>query len=171
MGLDVSVYRNYKVIERNEENVDEDGYFEGDYDFHVYQAIPEWNYKCEELEIDEYYTADRICHSISYPYSSHMWFRKELLKLIGRDDLIKGYDIDWDGIVENTDMDFYEFINFSDCEGTLDSKISKVILGNFLKYEDKVRGMDREDRFVNCYDSWIETFTEGSKDNSVVIFR
>lgn len=165
MGLDIVVYRNYTVAERDEDDDVED------YDFHVYQATKDWNYKCEELEIDEYYIGERICHPVSYSYSSHMWFRMELLRLIGREDLIINGGIDWDAVAESKDMDFYELIYFSDCEGCLDSKTNRILLNNFLDHKDKVDSMDQNDRFVHCYNDWFETFTEGAKDNSVVIFR
>lgn len=165
MGLDIAVYRNYTVVERDEDGEPED------YDFHAYQSIKDWNYKCEELELDEYYTGEYVCRPVSYAYSSHMWFRMELLKLIGREDLINDNQIDWDSIVENKDMDFYELIYFSDCEGCLDSNMSKILLKNFLNHKDKVDNMNQEDRFVYYYNDWVEAFTEGAKDNSVVIFR
>ena len=156
MGLDVSVYENVRVAEPEE-----------DYDFYAYQAIPEWHYKCKSLIMGRGYMGERV-DSLRTTYGGHMYFSIELLELIGRDDLIDGYKIKWDDI--EGDIDFYELINFSDCEGCLDSDICKILLANFFKYEDKVKGME-ESRFTQLYMKWLEMFKCGSEDGSVVIFH
>lgn len=163
MGLDVAVYGNVRIAETEDEIED--------YDFYTYQATPEWYYKCKALTLETKYMGEHLT-SLRSGYGGHMWFRMELLKLIGREDLIDGHNIKWEELVaDNSDVDFFELINFSDCEGCLDSDTSKVILKNFKKYEDKVKEMDKEERFPQLYEEWLEVFTEGAKDGSVVIFR
>jgi hypothetical protein len=66
---------------------------------------------------------------------------------------------------------FSELINFSDCEGTIGSEISKKLLKDFEEYKSKAEKI--EDKysldFHENYNNWIKALTLAS-DNGCIIF-
>ena len=160
MGLSVNVYKNIKVT-----------YNEDEYNFIAYVIDPDWRYKVKNLEYDKYYVGELVNNSIRYPCSSHGEFRRVLLNIIGRADLVSMEDdIYWDLLEKETDMPFYELINFADNEGCLDFEISKKLYGQFVEYKDKAAKYLEDDEYTRQkYMEWLEVVKDG-KDKGVVVF-
>jgi hypothetical protein len=156
MGLDVSTYANLKKVDDRD-----------DADFQVYVADEDWEFKVKHLEIGASYCGDRIHRGISYGYSTHNRFRETLIKLINRTDLLDDVgriiwrDLQWS-------IPFYDFINFSDCEGCLDHEVSRTIYLDFEKYNDLAKE-SLDEYSYSSYRTWMETF-KTAMDNGVVVF-
>jgi hypothetical protein len=167
MGLDVSVYQNNKVLDINEDDEDYD------YDFHAFAQEEEWEDRIKNLEKDRFYEGDQVAHLVSYPYSSHNRFREELIRLIGRSDLLYPHDgkINWDKLHPEKNLPFYELIYFSDCEGVLDWQTSEKLYNDFKNHEFFANQFFKEEESnLRRFNNWMETFELG-KDNGVVVFR
>lgn len=156
MGLDVRVYNNIKITEKEEYA-----------DFTAFVSSEYWKYKIKNLKEGKAYKGDSCFRGVSCACSSHNRFRETLIKLIGRDDLL---DVDgkikWNELPD--DMPFYDFIDFSDCEGCLDWEISAKIYTDFEKYFDKAK-LELNEYNISIYETWLETFNYG-RSNSVVVF-
>jgi len=158
MGLDISVYNNIKKVADNSE----DGFL-------AYVLEESWEHKIKNLEKGASYDGD-IIYTMSSGYSIHNAFRVNLLKMIGRDDLLdNGGRIDWDKLEIEKDIDFYELILFADNEGCLDWEVSKTLSNQFMKHkeiaEKKMQGI-----FKSLYSDWTECFNN-AKDKGVVVFH
>lgn len=167
MGLDISVYQNYKVLDINEDDEDYD------YDFQAFSIEEGWENRIKHLEKGKFYEGDQVAHLISYGYSTHNRFREQLLRLIGRDDLLKPEDgkIDWEKLFPENKLPFYELVYFSDCEGVLDWETSEKLYKDFKDYESLANKVFKEDEYnLRRYNDWMETFELG-KDKGVVVFR
>lgn len=155
MGLDVSVYKNIKLAKNEEES-----------DFQAYVSDDNWKRKIKNLQEDAYYVGD-MAKVISYAYSSHNRFREQLIKLIGRADLLdnEGH-IKWNELPE--DLPFINFIDFADNEGCLDWEVSKTIYDDFAKYKEKAENELNQYELGN-YLKWLSAF-DMSRNNGVVVF-
>jgi hypothetical protein len=156
MGLDVRVYGNISLVNEDEH-----------WNFHAMVGTPEWDFKIKNLVKGGYYKGDVIFTGVGYSYSGHSNFREDLIRLIGREDLLADGEINWEILPD--DIPFYDFINFSDCEGCLDWEISKKIYYNFITYNEKAKELD-VNNFYNRYLKWFETFRITSEQNGVVVF-
>lgn len=156
MGLDVSTYVNIRIVDDPEKA-----------DFCAFVSSPECDFKIKNLKGGEYYCGDRIHRGVSYPYSSHNRFREKLIKLIDRTDLLddKG-EINWRTLTWS--IPFYDFINFSDCEGCLDHEVSSTIYSDFVRYNNQAKESMSENDYFR-YETWMYTF-ETAMDNGVVVF-
>jgi hypothetical protein len=63
---------------------------------------------------------------------------------------------------------FIELIHFSDCEGVINSKISKKLLADFELYEEQAKKED--EWFYKIYQNFKEAFEIAGNKNGVVIF-
>lgn len=166
MGLDVSVYQNYRVLDINE---DDDDY---DYNFNALSLEDEWEDRMKNLEKGKYYAGDRVAHLISYPYSSHNRFREQLIRLIGRSDLLLSHDgtIDWEALYPEKNLPFYELVYFSDCEGVLDWETSEKLYNDFKNHEFLAKQVFKNEEYnLRRFNEWMETFELG-KNKGVVVF-
>ena len=163
MGLDIAIYKDY-YISKSEEY----------WDFRAYVADDSWLHKIKNLKNNYKYKGTYISTDISYSYSSHNRFREYLIKVLSRFELLDDDNkINWIAVIDKYDMDFYEFIDFSDCEGCLDHEVSEKLYDEFYKNLDKaVEFSDIIDDkyFIKCYVNWMKIF-EIAKDNGVVVFR
>lgn len=166
MGLDVSVYQNYKLLDINEED---ENY---DYDFQAFVLEEEWENRIKHLEKGKFYEGDQVAHLISYPYSSHNRFREELIRLVGKSHLLQADGrIDWDKLYEESDTPFYELVYFADNEGVLDWETSEKLYNDFKQHEFLANQVFKnEEHNLRRYNNWMETFELG-KDKGVVVFR
>lgn len=162
MGLDVSVYRNIKKC-TNEE----------DYCFTAHVIDEQWNYKIKNLKKDADYSGLECDASVSYGYGSHSSFRRLLLEIIGRKDLINDDEIKWEELSKETEMPFYELINFADNEGCLDWEISEKLYEEFVFWKVKAISYLVSNgwlSFSERYLDWLNVFKNG-KDKGVVVFH
>jgi hypothetical protein len=155
MGLDVRVYKDIKLTK------------DDDFEFIAFVPHEPWEYKIKNLVKNGHYIGQSDGPLISYSYSTHNRFRECLMKVIGRDDLLneKG-KIKWSELTNN--ISFYEFINFSDCEGCLDWEISEKIYLDFYKFNVNAK-IILEPYYYEKYLKWLHVF-ESAKDNGVVVF-
>lgn len=162
MGLDISVYKNVKRTDSDE-----------DYDFHAFVIDPDWEHKIKNLEKDQNYEGEITNGTISYGYSSHNRFREHLLKLQNREDLLEdGGTINWELTGKETKLPFQELINFADNEGCLDWETNEILFNDFKKYEDEaIKYSETQFYFIENYKNWLNIFENGKQKNSVVVFH
>jgi len=158
MGLDVKVYGNIKLAEKEEDDVD----------FVAYVIDDRWQYKIKNLKLGESYYGDCICNGVSYPYSYHNRFREKLILLIGKPELL-----DADGKIKwkqlSPEIPFYDFIDFADNEGCLDWEISEKIYKDFDRYKKKAK-VEFSESAYSYYKVWMRTFKIASENQGVVKF-
>ena len=161
MGLDINVWKNVRVAESQ----DSDDF---DFDFAAYVDDEMWGDRIKNLEVGKSYIGDKCDCTVSYAYSSHFSFRKLLLKIIGRADLISPTDrIDWEKLRNEKELPFQKFIDFSDCMGCMDWETSAEIYEDFVKFSD----YDFQSRYhLDLYFEWLEVFKHGKEIGSVVEF-
>lgn len=161
MGLDVSVFKNIKRTENEE-----------DYRFTAFVIDDNWKYKIKNLKDGKDYKGDRAEGDVSYSYRTHNLFREMLLKIIGREDLLlKDGTIDWVRLEPENKIPFYELINFADNEGCLDFEISAILYNDFEKWKDEaVKHLEDNNYFMGKYLDWLNVFKNGKEADSVVVF-
>lgn len=169
MGVSISVYDDVKIIDEQNENEDMD------YSFQVYVSLDEEDqkFKVKNLEYGRYYEGVGV-DGIDYSYSTHNRFREYLMKLIGREDLLDDDGkIKWEILSDNSDIPFYNLINFSDCEGCFDWEISQKLYKDFETFNEKNKEMSYFlfGYYQQYYHRWLDITKEGSKVNSVVNFN
>jgi hypothetical protein len=151
MGLDVLVFQNIKKLPKDVE----------DYDF-VASNYKEFKERCQNLEWGEKYNGETKKRMISYPYSFHNEFRRELAVLIGKERRF------WESPDVSKDVPFYELFDFADNEGTIDWESSKNLYTDFVEYKQlATEKLPKE--YLEYYNMWLETFELG-KDAGVVVF-
>ena len=156
MGLDVRTYGNIKLAENEE-----------DADFTAYVIYEDWKHKIKNLQDGKAYNGDVVFRGASYPYSAHNRFRENLVKLVGREDLLdSGGKIKWDELP--SEIPFYDLIDFADNEGCLDWEVSNTIYSDFVKYNEKAK-LEMNEYDYSKYKTWLETF-KFAKNNGVVVF-
>lgn len=162
MGLDVTVYKNIKRTDSDE-----------DYDFTAFVIDPTWEHKIKNLEKGAKYVGEVSEGNISYGYSSHNRFREHLLKLQDRHDLLKkDGTVDWERLDKFPELPFYELINFADNEGCLDWETNEKLYNDFKSCEGKaVKYAENEHYFIENYRSWLNVFVNGKQRDAVVVFH
>lgn len=161
MWLWVKVFKDVKEI------TDVDGY-----DFIAYVIDENWKYKIKNLKEYGYCQGKRTESQVNYSCSTHNRFREHLLKIIGRNDLLlTDGKIDWVKLEKETEIPFYELINFSDNQGCLDFEMCRILYQNFIDYKDKaIKYFEKNDHFLSSYLNWVNVFKDGKETNSVVVF-
>jgi len=161
MGLDIVVIENVKKVELEEDAI-----------FTAYVIDSAWEHKIKNLEQGAKYEGDIYNTGVSYPYSYHTYFRKRLLELINRHDLIDANDqIKWEQIGKEPYFPFKELIDFADNEGCLDWETNEKLYKEFIEYDSLAKIFeDDESDFYEFYKAWREVFEIGRNKNSVVIF-
>lgn len=162
MGLDVTVYKNIKRTNSDE-----------DYDFTAFVIDPTWEHKIKNLEKGAKYEGEVSGGNVSYAYSSHSRFREHLLKLQDRHDLLKkDGTVDWERLDKFPELPFYELINFADNEGCLDWETNEKLYNDFKACEGKaVKYAENEHYFIEHYKSWLNVFENGKQRDAVVVFH
>ena len=157
MGLNVKTYGNINLSNNRK-----------DANFLAHVVLKKWDYKIKNLENEKYYKGNIIFDGISYSYFYHNRFREKLIRLINREDLLnEDGKINWNILPD--DIPFYEFIDFSDCDGCLDFEVSEKIYSDFKNYNKKAELEMNEYDYFN-YLKWLETFRFSKKHKGVVVF-
>ncbi len=152
MGLDVKVYRDVHKVVQNGTKCD-------------FRAInyPEFKDRAKNLEaMAEYRGTGMPTRTISYPYSTHNDFRRQLAMLLN-----KSPDF-WIGDVPS-DAPFYELFDFADNEGYMDWECSENLYNDFVEYREVAEKILSKEWF-EVYIEWTETFRLGKEVNNVVEF-
>jgi hypothetical protein len=159
MGLSVTVYENVQITDSE------------DFDFCAYVIDDSWKCKIENLKYGAKYTGYAI-NNFSYSYRAHGFFRAYLLKIAGREDLIKPDGrVDYEKLYseKSDNIPFFDLIDFADNEGCLDWDFAKKILKDFESYAGK--RIHEEDVYMyNVYSRWHKAFKLASECNGVICF-
>jgi hypothetical protein len=73
----------------------------------------------------------------------------------------------WQGLCEG--MPFVELVNFSDCEGTIGTAVSKKLAQDFAEWDERAKAID-DTRFYERYCEWRKAF-ELAADSGAVHFH
>lgn len=165
MGLDISVY---SKITRIPDESQEDGIFDvsqEDY-FGTRQDVEPGPYSISENSVRHSFRAGS--------YSGYNGWREDLsLSIHGVMP-----QVIWDNPDQYTGKDFFEIINFSDCEGCFGPKISSKLYEDFVRNRDKFISIMEEkytgsypviDYRTEVYNNFMKGF-EISKDSGILIF-
>jgi hypothetical protein len=159
MGLDITAYKNLKVVENPE--LDEDGY-PLNYDT---EWIPggsmDWSEKHfpgrgEGIDSKKVYSWEESFRFRAGSYSGYNWWRRKLEQFANGND-------------------FQELINFADNEGVIGPVVSKKLLKDFADHEEqaqeysKALGVDGE-YWIEKYYQWKSAF-EMAAENGAVDFH
>lgn len=158
MGLDITAYKNVKLIENAE--VDSDGY-PLDYDNHqicfVNSNFP--SRECQMIHCGIYDYGDESYGFRAGSYGGYNQFRSELARLAG---FKCQYDY-WDNAKESDP--FYELIIFADNEGVIGASVSMKLLADFNK--NKTNAESVGGYFYDRYLEWIKAFELASQNGFV----
>lgn len=156
MGLDISVYKNLKLVALKDE-------YEGEYDdidICVFVLDPDWEDRIKNFK-QGFYEAEFIHQGPTTAYSRHGVFRRQLCAVSN----VQIEDV-WEG--KHNDIPFYEIIDFADNEGALDYEVAEKLYNDFINNREKFSEL--EDGFMNKYDEWTETCKVAADNKGVIIF-
>ena len=159
MGLNISIYKNLKMINKTKINFDKDE--QNDY-LEIYNQDFKKQLNGSDLIIGEYYDYDCSEEFHIGSYSGYNYWRNELAKLAGYESDVFVWENVEDGV-------FVELINFSDCEGIIGSKTSKKLYDDFCKF-DNIASL-KDERFYYIYKEFKEAFKIASENNGCVLFH
>jgi len=152
MGLDVTAYKNIKIVEDEEPEY----YFSN-------TGFPQSNMKyLENREIQIEFDED--FHFRAGSYSGYNQFRNELCKIANNITAKELWDLDNESFKL-----FYWLINFTDCDGYIGASYCKILYDEFVKYEDEVKS-NLQEYYHIIYDNFKEAFRIGSV-NGLVSFH
>lgn len=118
--------------------------------------------QAQGIKSHEYYTYEESLQFWSTGYGFYSSWREELAKLAGYEPLpfeqIKGNPSSsimsyTEGAISKKSGPFIDLIDFSDCEGSIDSQTCKVLLEDFKKFQNKA--LLKEEWFKIGYNKWI----------------
>ena len=138
MGLDVCVYSNIRYVDQYDDNIHADIFEQGGY-LVTFLNVNNYPKQSEGLINNGIYSYVDFGHWRAGSYSSYSVFRDTLAKVAGysprQDTEQKPYkhclDL-WEGVV--TEGPFAELINFSDCEGIINTECCIKLYNDFDKY-------------------------------------
>lgn len=159
MGLDITAYKNLKVVENPE--IDEDGYsvnYETEYKAGASMDWSEsvWKGRGEGLDSQTVYTYEDEYDFRAGSYSGYNTWRRWL-------DNFKG------------EVAFQELIDFADNEGVIGSMVSKKLLNDFIVYKDEAKEYSKSlgengEWWFEKYCDWEKAF-EFASENGCVDFH
>lgn len=156
MGLDVLAYSKLTPVEVElDENGDRKEYNSRIVNF--YKNHPSHD-RSDGLDTDKLYQCEDYFSFKAGSYSGYNHWRNQLAILAGYDGA--------EGAWEAADGDFWELINFSDCEGTIGSETSKKLLADFEAFQSKAD--EHEDQwFKQRYENFKTAFELASDGGAV----
>jgi hypothetical protein len=152
MGLDITAYKNIKIVEDEELE-----YYFSNTGFPQSNMIDLEN-RDIQIEFDEEF--DFRAES----YGGYNKFRNELCLSANNITAKELWSIETD-----VGLKFYWLINFTDCDGYIGTSYCKILYDEFVKYEDEVKS-NLQDYYHIIYDNFKEAFRLGS-DNGLVSFH
>ena len=177
MGLAVSCYKNIRLIETKIDEYEE-YYSDEETDYFITNLNEDYPDRSKEL-------VDNSCYGYSDEdsfragsYGNYNQWRDLLAKFAGYPPIeVERYgriqtrydEYVWQYIDEG---DFYELINFSDCEGFLDTMTCKKLYNDFEQNKDRLETFKfevNEDAtwFKSKYQEWLELFKFASENGCV----
>ena len=148
MGLDITAYKNIKIIESEEPEY----YFSN-------TGFPQSNmidFENKEIQIN----FDEEFDFRAGSYGGYNKFRNELC--------ISANNISDEELWASKDesLKFYWLINFTDCDGYIGTSYCDILYDEFCKYEDEVK-LKLNEYFHETYDNFKEAFRLGQESGLV----
>jgi hypothetical protein len=162
MGLNISAYRGLKMAIGNGKA--EDGEIDYDRYFHA------WGVDCTEsacpgragsIVQDAIYEYKERIDFRAGSYTYYLGFRDWLAQLAGYKSLVEYW------MNDNPNADFYELINFSDCEGVIGSVAAGELLNDFQKHTATVNQMTAQCDYPETFVAWKRA-CELAADNGAI---
>jgi hypothetical protein len=150
MGIEISAYGKLQKIKTLEDGED----YYGGVSFYKNPHFPN---RADDIEENTLYNYKEHGHFLSVSYSSYNRLRNQLAEITEHD-----CEFYWSG----QEGPFSELINFSDCEGTIGTKISKKLLKDFKDYRPKANIIN-DQWFLNFYDNMLKAFKMASNNGAV----
>ena len=148
MGLDITAYRNIKIVEGEESEY----YFANS----GFKQSNMTNIENKEIQIDFDESFDFRAGS----YSGYNIFRNELCLASNNITAEQLWSL------QDETLKFYWLINFSDCEGYIGTSYCKILYDEFVKYEEEVK-IKLDEYYHGKYDDFKEAFKVGASDGLV----
>ena len=139
MGLDVTGYKRTVPVKEHEARAimeAEDPREAADlFGAHVPTIMDkEFPGRSEGLWLDTPYLAEEEYGFAMGSYSAYNWWRAQLAKLVGIDDLHRWWR---ENDVATVEGPFAELLHFSDCEGTLGPEASRRLARDFAEWQER----------------------------------
>ena len=148
MGLDITAYRNIKIVEGEEPEY----YFANS----GFKQSNMTNIENKEIQMDFDESFDFGAGS----YSGYNIFRNELCLASNNITAEQLWSL------QDETLKFYWLINFSDCEGYIGTSYCKILYDEFVKYEEEVK-TKLDEYYHKKYDYFKEAFRVGESDGLV----
>jgi hypothetical protein len=174
MGLDITAYSKLKLLDtkRLKDGTVVDAQTGAEVEDYCYVYKPEgFKDRAASLQDEGHYGYDQtLCFSAG-SYSGYNEWRNELAALAGyapiqvtneRGMLELRYD---ESVWELSEGPFWELINYSDCQGTLDSVEAAKLVKDFKAFLPQAEAKDRH--FYDKYVRWLNAFEFASDDGAV----
>jgi hypothetical protein len=177
MGLDISAYSDVTVIGLNAEYDEED--------IHNYAFLnPDFPHSYPvEWQGGSYVTWSTTPGTDSHSfragsYSGYGLFRSTLAQMVLIGDTYDR-DYEWNLIQNHSDKDFYELVDFSDCEGTMIGPVTRKLYYDFVNNREKYVKFVTEtkpfpaweaDYFIERYDNFTKAF-DLARNSGLVSFH
>ncbi|MGL5283960.1 MAG: hypothetical protein ACRC8W_19845 [Plesiomonas shigelloides] len=163
MGLDITAYRKCQLIDNVE--LDECGE-PCEYDAHAW-VNPSFEERSTDIK-DGYYTAEDSHVFRAGSYSGYGAWRDQLAQMAGYPCKDNQFGHNYSqGAFDTTSGDFWELINFSDCECTIGTEVSKKLHDDFVRNDAKAAEIGGY--FYEKYQDWKMAF-EFASDSGFVRF-
>lgn len=173
MGLDINVLKSIEFIDVNYDNEDEDiiidknGKIYTDENYYKLYLNPYFPLQSQGLKSIIKINDHNFDYSFrAGSYGNYNAWRNNLAKILGYEDYSGDGDYDLT-VFELTEGPFWELIKFSDCEGVINSQVSKKLLNDFIEYDSVAK--KEGGHFYELYRNFHKAFEIASK-NGVVIF-
>lgn len=155
MGLDITAYKNVKLIEtlRAYEDYESKYDWQDNYDFLSANVLSMWADRSSDLTPGGVYSYEDSMGFRAGSYSWYNYWRNELSKMMLN---VEASDV-WNNPDRYKEMPFYELINFSDCEGVLGTQVCRDLAEDFETYLS-IAVMHTDEWFVDKYNNWLEAF-------------
>lgn len=172
MGLDITAYKGL-VLANGNDGFDEVGELKDGFEsFYVNEDFPG---RADDIKSRHAYTATDSFGFRAGSYGGYNLWREQLAQLAGWVPI--QHTPRWGEPYESyaaaawaaSEGPFWELINFSDCEGTIGSAVSKKLAEDFAKYQSKA-DKHYDDWFKQRYNHWRKAF-EMASENGCVSFH
>lgn len=170
MGLDITAYRQLKRVDESKITRDEDGGL--DYDalnhekYITFYANDHYPEHCADLDLEAVYESGDTYDFRAGSYGGYNQWRNSLAELAGYESIDGRSD---KGAWETDGGPFWQLINFSDCEGTIGSQVSKKLLADFLSFDTAAKTHGGE-YFYEVYQEFTKGLTFAA-DNGALSFH
>lgn len=149
MGLDITAYESVDFVRPRV-----DGEEEREGEIYLY-SDDHFRDRADGLADGIYQIAGKHLHVRAGSYSGYNEWRDQLARMIGTtaDRVFAGDD---------KPIDFYELINFSDCEGFIGPKTCAKLAADFAKHHDRAvqhgKSFNDMDYWIGKYHQWSDAF-------------